>query len=49
LPSDAVPARRRRSAPRADIEDLHARVTQVAALLDEAQSALTEIRQQLEG
>ena len=49
LPSDAVPARRRRSAPQADTEDLRARVAQVAALLDEAQRGLTAIRQQLDG
>ena len=49
LPSDAVPARRRRSTPRADTDDLRAHVAQVAALLDEAQRGLTAIRQQLEG
>jgi predicted RNase H-like nuclease len=49
LPSDAVPARRRRSAPQTDREDLRARVAQVADLLDEAQRGLTAIRQQLEG
>jgi predicted RNase H-like nuclease len=49
LPPDAVPARRRRSAPQADTADLRARVAQVAGLLDEAQRGLTAICQQLEG
>jgi predicted RNase H-like nuclease len=49
LPSGAAPARRRRSAPQTDSEDLRAQVAQVAALLDEAQRGLTAIRQQLDG
>ena len=49
LPSGAAPARRRRPAPRTDVEDLRARVAQVAALLDEAQRGLSAIRRQLEG
>ncbi|WIM86186.1 DUF429 domain-containing protein [Candidatus Mycobacterium wuenschmannii] len=49
LPPDAAPTRRRRPAPAVDREDLSARVAQVAALLDEAQRGLAEIRRQLDG
>src|SRR5271156_7123091 len=49
LPPDTAPARRRRSAPQPDNDDLRARVAHVAALLDEAQRGLTAIRRQLDG
>jgi predicted RNase H-like nuclease len=49
LPSDAAPARGGRLAPQRDNDDLRERVTQVAALLDQAQRGLAEIRRQLDG
>lgn len=48
LPSDVAPARRRRVAPQRNNDDLRERVTQVAALLDQAQRGLAEIRRQLD-
>jgi predicted RNase H-like nuclease len=49
LPFDAAPARGGRVAPQRDNDDLRERVTQVAALLDQAQRGLAEIRRQLDG
>lgn len=49
LPSDVAPARRGRVAPQPDNDDLRERVAQVAALLDQAQRGLAEIRRQLDG
>lgn len=49
LPSDVAPARRGRAAPQRDNDDLRERVAQVAALLDQAQRGLADIRRQLDG
>ena len=49
LPPGAAPARRRRSAPQTDVDDLRRQVAQVAALLDEAQRGLAAISRQLGG
>jgi hypothetical protein len=43
-----APARRRRSTPQLDTDDLRTRVADVAALLDEAQRGLAAIRRQLD-
>jgi hypothetical protein len=48
LPPDVAPARRRRSTPQLDTDDLRTRVADVAALLDEAQRGLAAIRRQLD-
>jgi predicted RNase H-like nuclease len=49
LPAEVVPARRRRTAPQPDHDDLRQRVAQVTALLAEAQRGLDAIRHQLDG
>jgi hypothetical protein len=49
LPSEVAPARRGRVAPQPNNDDLRDRVAHVAALLDQAQRGLAEIRRQLDG
>lgn len=48
LPPDLASAPRRRAAPQPNTDELRERLAHVAALLDEAQLALTAIRQQLD-
>lgn len=48
LPTDLAPASRRRPGPRPDRDELLERLTQVAALLEDAQRRLTAIRRELE-
>jgi predicted RNase H-like nuclease len=45
---DLAPVPRRRAAPRPDTDELRERLAQLAALLDEAQRGLAEIRRQLD-
>jgi predicted RNase H-like nuclease len=48
LPPDLAPARRRRTVPQPDTDELRQRLAHVAALLEEAQLGLAAIRQQLD-